>query len=285
MLREDKRVRYMELAEGETAWCRVMEMDAYWAQVRVEAGAVICADMDVEQWGECAVLRPVRGRVSACPVRQTIETVGGTTYTVTAVCERSQTSVWVDGADSRLYMLPRGKDVELTVSAALTAVAVAVKREEQCYLVLVSLYEDAVLYEGWVDAYSLGDRLTVDCTFDDMKRHARHRVFGYKEGRFDLLVQSFTCAYAHAYIPTLVPYLFAEALLVGDREEAQSYLVDDLRADFEALCDYIGEVTFVRRPPIPCAPCDVGIVDAKGHGKTFAFELDEDKIADVRLIE
>jgi hypothetical protein len=204
---------------------------------------------------------------------------------VTAVCEYARTTVWVDGIGfTRMYWMPKADNVQIVFAKPMSAVAIGAERAGQTYLMLVDLYEGDVLYEGWVDEYAADERLTVKCTYRDMKRHTRHSIFGYKEGKFCMIEQSFSCAYRHTYISALTPYLFMEALAVGDRQEALSYLSQELQSDFDALLSYVGEVREVRRPPRACAVTEVGVVDGEGKGKIFACEMQE-VIVDVRRIE
>ena len=284
VLIDGKRVEYLDLQEGEHVLCQIPRSGAGCTEVRVQGGRVICDECVVEQWGDCAVLRPKLDCGAVARVRQVSANLGGVTYTVTAVCERHCTNVWVEGTSSALYVLPRGEEVDVQIVEALSAVSFAVRREGRVYVVLVALYEDDVLYEGWVDDYSIDERLTVKCTFADMKRHIRQRVYGYVDGQFGLIEQSFTCASAHAYIPMLTPYLFAEALLVGAEDEAQGYLCEELLRDYHALREYVGTVAYVRRPPVSASQTDVGIVDDKGVGRVLSFAMEGDLIADVRIV-
>ena len=283
VLMEGKRVRTLDIEEGERVWCLLAEDGGLWTEVSLLNGEVICPDCEVERWDGCAVVRPRGDGAVRRAIRQAREEMSGVTYTVTAVCEPTCTNVWIDGLNSRLMVLPRGEDAEVRIVNELSAAAVAVKRGEKRYLMLTALYEDDVLYEGWADEYAIDDRLTVKCTYADMKRHTRQGVYGYIDGKFGLIEQSFTCASAHTFIPMLVPYLFAEALAVGDDEEAIGYLTDDLKEDYSALKAYIGTVSYVRRPPIPAENTDVGIVDASGRGKVLTCEMADAYITDVRV--
>ena len=280
---EGKRVERCVLGEREHVTC--MRPDGVTGEISLQNGEVKSTCFEVEQWGGVAVMRAKSEALSVRAVRQAAQEFGGTAYTVTAVCESAYTNVWIDGLSSRLLMLPRGEDAEVDISVELSAAVVAVKRGERRYLALVALYEDEVLYDGWVRDYRLDDRLTVECTYEDMKRHTRTGVYGYIDGKFGLIEQSFTCAYSHTYISALVPYLFAEALAVGNEEEAKDYLTEELKNDFASLKDYVGAVTYVRRPPVACAACDVGLVDASGVGRILSFEMEGDRIKDVRVVE
>ena len=284
VLAEGKRVRYAHLEEGERLYCILPTLGAS-AWVGVEEGALRSEGFAVEHWGAVAVLLVAEDAVFSRRVRQEQMAIDGVDYTVTAVCEARRTTVWVDSLSSRLYVLPSGEEVEVRFAPALSAVLFDVSQRGAHYVVLASLYEGEIMYEGWTDGYTLGDTLEVECTFADMKRHTRIDVLGYRDGSFGRLARSFTCAYLHAYISALTPYLFCEAIAVGDVEEARSYVSDALVPDFDNLLSYVGEVKAVRCPPVGHEASDVGVVDAEGKGQILRFEMEGDKICDVRCLD
>lgn len=280
-----RRTSFLQLADGDRVWWSAYRGHPLGGSISYVGGVLSATGFDVEQWGDQAVLvLPTEAATPREVCQRQIE-VGGTAYTLTAVCEAHGTSVWLDAGVSQLYLLPAGSRVTLDFSASLLVGLAAVERAGRHYLVLVSLVDGAILFEGWVDEYSLQADLTVVCTFDDMRRHARTRTYGYKDSDFCMLAQSFGCANAHTYISTLVPYLFLEALAVGDCDEARGYLSPDLSADFDALLTYIGKVAVVRTPPVVAPLTTVGVVDATHRGKLFSFDLDGDTIIDVRLLD
>lgn len=283
VLAEGKQTAFLDLSEGRRVYCRICANGRI-GYVEVTEKGFAAEGFEVEDWGDVKVLHAAKDATEWNAAAQESEEIDGVRYVVTAVCERDRTQVWVDGASTRLYVLPSGDSVGVQFAAPLSAVAVAVRRGERTYLLLASLYEGEPLYDGWVDGYALSDKLMVECTFDDMKRHTRRRVFGYKDGKFGLIEQSFSCAYRHTFIPALTPYLFLEAVAVGDHEEAKGYLCGDLAEDYDALLKYVGAVDRVRKPPFACDLADVGVVDEKGVGRVFRFDSDEGVIADVREI-
>ena len=276
---------YACLQEGERVHCRAFGEEWVDTVVSIVDGNPMAPGFEVERWGEAAVLRAAP-RALARAVCQSTQTIDGVAYTVTATCEANRTAVWLDGgADAHYYLLPQADDAEVRFSPSLLAVAVAAKRGERRYLIVLQLVDGNVLYEGWVDEFAIGDELEVVCTFEDMKKHTRRSVYGYRGADFCLYAHTFSCANAHTYIDTLVPYLFAEALCVGATDEARGYLSADLADDFDMLLDYIGPVVAVRRPPIHTAEPAVGIVGETGRGNAFVFEMTDGRIADVRRLD
>ena len=281
---EGRHVRYLDLAEGQRVLCRVFADVCHECLLYLEAGRLQAVGFAVERWGELTVLR-AECRAEPRAVRQAVQRIDGMDYMLTASCEASRTVAWLERAtEQSMLLLPAGEDVEIAFSASMLAVAVCVVRRGGRYLAVLALPTAEVLYEGAVDEYALGDTLEVVCTLEDMRRHTIRTTWGYRGADFCTLAQSFTCANAHTYTPKLVPYLFAEALAAGDREEARGYLTAELAASLDALLGYVGEVSRVDYPPVACGPYDVGVVSAE-EGRVFAFEMEGDKIADVRRVQ
>lgn len=285
------------LDEGDSAHCRICGQDFFEGALQVRENRLYCGGvplvaggqdnaLQATRWGKVWQVRVAQHTVRAGVVLQQSFAYMGAEHVVTLMGIRGVTHVWWDSQnEQRLWMLPEGQGGSILFSSAMAAALVAMEIGDRRHLLCWSLLDGAVLFSGVADEYVFADDLTVVCTYADMRRHTCTRHYGYRNAEFCMYAQTCTCTNAHAYIPSLTPYLFAEALAVGEREEAMGYLNQPLRSDFDALLSYIGEVTEVRRPPVASGPWDVGLVDATGQGRVFRFDMQDDQIVDVRQIE
>ena len=210
--------------------------------------------------------------------------------TVSVLAEEGRTAIWYEGDQTRCWYVPLLREAVVGYSSALQAVAVYGEEFDPHddanprYALLTSL-AGQVLYADRGVSFVLDDQWLVTRAYMDMRKHRRQTRWGYRDGIFCTLAHTFQCFDAHTYIATLVPYLFAEALLVGDAEEARSYLSPDLAAQWTALRAYVGEVVSLDGPPYLLPDEVVAWSDEQGRGKRFAFTMAGDKIDDVRRLD
>ena len=278
---DGRRVRRFDLPDGRTqvVWAR-----GAMCRIRREGERIVAPHFAVEHWGRQVCLVPdTDAATPRAIVQQSVGWSGGETQ-MTVVREPLYTTVWLDGTESAMWVLPAAEDAAIVQSDALMALAVDLRIDVGHYLFVVSAVDNATLYEGRVERFAMSDRLEVVCTYADMKGHTRTQVFGYREGAFCMLAQTFTCTRAHIYTEDWAPYLFAEALAVGDTEEAKTYLSEELQVRFSDLLRYLGAVRRVCTPPSGAAgPRDVGIVREDGVGRVVHFEMEAGRITDVCL--
>ena len=272
--------RTLTLAEGECVWICVA---GRCLPVTCREGRIVAAGFAVCHYDLVAVLRYDPALCAGGVLVQRQWTDG----CATVLDEVSRAVLWWErGEDTHCLWLPALHQAQIEVSQGMAAVLVygratrPLDASNPLFGVLVDM-AGAVLYRGYAASFALDEQLVVECAYEDMRRHRCTRRWGYREGDFCILEQMYRCASTHTCISTLVPYLFAEALAVGDEAEARTYLCADLDACWDELRRYVGSIATLDSPPWLLPDNVVAWADAQGIGKRFAFTLRDGAIADV----
>ena len=116
---------------------------------------------------------------------------------------------------------------------------------ERYLLALLSTDKWRVLHELTADDIDIrSDCIITRELIADMRRH---EIVSTITPESTTRQYNITCR--HTYIEQLVPYLFLEALLIGDDREAASYLSPPMGADIERMREFAGKYDTVVCPP------------------------------------
>ena len=137
--------------------------------------------------------------------------------------------------------------------------------------------------------------LEPDCiaAIDDMGTvmgHQRRRKFVYSAGEFSAVCPEtgfFTRDYVFPASPGMLTRAFAEAVREGFREEALSYLTEDLRENFrfDEIRDFLGNFQSCRPPLSDKSGALLGLITSEGNrvssARLYEFRFEKGLISDI----
>ena len=279
--------RQIDLVPDQSVWLHVLQSGRscklYWQQQLPRAQGFAVA-----YYTSCCVMRYV-GDVAQSTLLAQQNISYGEGYTVSVVREKNDTVVWLEGSRSMCCYLPPLDTATIDFSAALGvgvygAVCQPRDAANPSYGVLLTL-DGQVLWQGAGNDFALDGRWMTQCAYADMRAHTVRRYYVLRDGRLAIDEQMCQCTNAQSFISAVVPYLFVEALAVGDYDEARGYLSAPLAVQWNDVLAYMGGVAALDAPPYLLPDDQVACAGPNGEGKRFAFRVVDGKIDDICRVD
>lgn len=146
------------------------------------------------------------------------------------------------------------------------------------------------LYDNKVTSHTLDKELRVKTSFKDIKKHVTELTLDFFNN--EIIETSRVITHDENFnktkiLPSLIPYVFLEDLLVGD--DYLEYLSEDIKQKKESLKEYLGAFCAVIPPPLFRNSNEIGLVFKKTENKYYVeyvtFTIENSKITNLKKLE